>query len=184
VLLCAGLYGNACFIAYHLRYLNGKDLRTLPLIDRKAAVEETASAGAFTNPLTGSRRRRRSVAVRANRQNGSRRNRLQAEGFTAQSHREAFALLDQGELRVARGHSAVDLFLRGNNFVERRVGIVVGAWSAADAAFVGAVLESRRIGQVERAVQNVAVTTAGPILWNRNQHSSQLGLWLVLLNIQ
>jgi len=40
VLLCAGLYGNACFIAYHLRYLNGKDLRTLPLIDRKAALKK------------------------------------------------------------------------------------------------------------------------------------------------
>jgi bifunctional non-homologous end joining protein LigD len=39
------------FIAFDLLFLNGRDLRTLPLIERKAALKKLALAEALTNPL-------------------------------------------------------------------------------------------------------------------------------------
>jgi bifunctional non-homologous end joining protein LigD len=45
---------HCVFIAFDLLYLNGKDLRTLPLIERKSRAEEAAKTEAFTNPVPGS----------------------------------------------------------------------------------------------------------------------------------
>jgi hypothetical protein len=44
--------GVSAFIAFDLLYLNGKDLRTLLLIETQGSIEETARAEAFTNALS------------------------------------------------------------------------------------------------------------------------------------
>lgn len=52
------------FIAFDILFLNGKDLRTLPLIDRKAALKRLLQeAFRFANPVPRSCRSRRTVAV-------------------------------------------------------------------------------------------------------------------------
>jgi len=42
---------HCVYIAFDLLYLNGKDLRTLPLIERKAALKNLLKTEAFTNPI-------------------------------------------------------------------------------------------------------------------------------------
>ena len=83
------------FIAFDLLYLNGKDLRTLPLIERKVMLKKLLrrkrSRILYLDHVEGDGR----LLFEQNRQDGSRRNRLQAEGFTVQGDGEAIALLDQ-----------------------------------------------------------------------------------------
>jgi len=75
------------FIAFDLLYLNGKDLRTLPLIERKSLLKKLLRRKRSRILYLDHIERRRTVAVSANRQDGPRSNRLQAEGFTVQGHR-------------------------------------------------------------------------------------------------
>jgi ATP-dependent DNA ligase len=82
------------FIAFDLLYLNGKRPADAPVDRTKANVEKADPTQTRANVLSGSRRKRWSVAVRRGRQNGSGRNRLQAQGFALQSHGEALSVLD------------------------------------------------------------------------------------------
>ena len=45
------------FMAFDLLYLKGKDLRTLPLVERKAALKKLLRRKRFTNPVPGSHRK-------------------------------------------------------------------------------------------------------------------------------
>src|SRR5262249_28487389 len=85
------------FIAFDLLYLNGKDLRVSAAARTEGDAEETAAAKALTNPLTGSRRNGRLSVVRVDREDGSGRDCVQAQGLAVQGDGEAVALLDQGE---------------------------------------------------------------------------------------
>ena len=67
------------FVAFDLLFLNGRDLRPMPLLERKA--QEADPEEALTAVIPRSRRRRRRSLVRADRQDGPGRHRLQAEGF-------------------------------------------------------------------------------------------------------
>ena len=78
---------------------SGNSFRILVVAPReeKSSAEETAAQETLSNSLPGSRRRRRTVVVSADPEDRSGRNRLQAEGFTVQSHGETIALLEQGQ---------------------------------------------------------------------------------------
>jgi len=88
-----------CILIQIQRYCRGsygKDLRALPLIERKAMLKKLLRRK-LTDPLSRSRRRWRTITVWPNRQDGPGRYRLQAEGFTLQSDGEAVAVLDKGQ---------------------------------------------------------------------------------------
>jgi bifunctional non-homologous end joining protein LigD len=51
------------FIAFDLLFLNGKDLRTLPLIQRKRTLKKILRRRRFSHCLSRSRRERRTIAV-------------------------------------------------------------------------------------------------------------------------
>jgi ATP-dependent DNA ligase len=84
------------FVAFDLLYLNGKDLRTLPLIERKRQLKVSASQ-AVANSLSRSRREWWPAVVRADCENGSGGHGLQAEECALSRNREAVTALDQGE---------------------------------------------------------------------------------------
>ncbi len=85
------------FIAFDLLYLNGKDLRTLPLMERKAALKKLLrrkrSRILYLDHVHGDGRLLFEQIVK----DGLGRHRLQAEGLTVQGDGKAIALLDKGE---------------------------------------------------------------------------------------
>ena len=85
------------FIAFDLLYLNGKDLRIPPLIERKTMLKKLLrrkrSRILYLDHVEGDGRLLFDQIVK----NGSGRYGLQAEGFTIQGHGEAVAILDQGQ---------------------------------------------------------------------------------------
>ena len=92
--------GQCVFIAFGLLYLNGKDLRALPLIERKAMLKKLLrrkrSRILYLDHVEGDRRMLFEQIVK----NGSGGHRLQAEGLTIQSNGQAITVL----IKVKNSH--------------------------------------------------------------------------------
>jgi hypothetical protein len=74
--------------------LNGEDLRSLPLVERKARLKRLLRRK-LTGTLRRSHRDARPAVIREGLRSRSRRSRRKAEGVPVPGHREAFTVLDQ-----------------------------------------------------------------------------------------